>query len=51
MKCQEYYYKKEYDVLNKKYIFELYFIYPLAISDLYKVLEKNREKGINFSDD
>jgi serine/threonine protein kinase len=51
MKCQEYFYKKEYDLVTKKHIFELYFVYPLAISDLYEVLQNNRKKGINFSED
>jgi hypothetical protein len=36
MKCQEYFYKKDFDIENNKVVFELYFVYPLAFSDLYE---------------
>jgi serine/threonine protein kinase len=51
MKCKEYFYNKIIDVKNKTQSFELYFIYPLAITDLYKQLLENRKNKFNFSYD
>jgi serine/threonine protein kinase len=51
MKCKEYFYHKVIDVKNKTQSFELFFIYPLAISDLYKQLMENRTYKFNFSED
>jgi serine/threonine protein kinase len=51
MKCKEYFYHKIIDVKNKTQSFELYFIYPLAITDLYNQLLENRKNKFNFSYD
>jgi hypothetical protein len=49
LKCKKYFYKK-IDLPNNQTAFEIIFIYSLAQCDLNKILEENKNKKIDFSE-
>ena len=51
MKCIEYYYKKDIDFGSKTNTYEIFFVYPLAMHDLYEQIKTNRKHKVNFSED